>query len=166
MVTTGKGNIMNLARAPKMSTWIWHMSVPLTLLLSEKVMWSVGMLDVWSCPVPRRMGIFVNSPKNYYLSIVSFLRIPCLLTLHLTTSHLSTLIAADFIRMGNCLIDNYRLTRSLWGNLSWELCLWGMMVNWSNCHPLFGELTLGRVMQLPTVKQLYHVQSWKTHRKK
>lgn len=157
MVKTGKGNTMNHARAPKLSTWMWHMSVPLTLLLSKQVMWSVGMLDVWSCSVPRRMRIFVNSPENCYLSIASFSGVLFLLSLHLI-SHLSTLITSDLIRVGNWLIDNYRL--------AWELCLWGMMVNWSYCHPRFWELTLVIVNQLPSIKQLYHVQSWATHRKK
>lgn len=165
MVTTGKGNTVNHARAPKLSTWMWHMSVPLTLLLSKQVMWSVGMLDVWSCSVPRRMGIFVNSPENHYFSIATFSGVLFSLSLHLI-SHLSTLITSDLIRVGNWLIDNYRLARSRWGSLAWELCLWGMMVNWSYCHPLFWGLTLGIVKQLPSIKQLYRVQSRATHRKK
>ena len=123
------------------------------------------MIDVWSCSVPRRMGIFLNSPENHYLSIASFSGVLFLLSLHLIY-HLSTLITSDLIRVGNWLIDNYRLARSLWGSLAWELCLSGVMVNWSYCHPLLWELTLGIVKQLPGITQLYHVQNQAIHRKK
>lgn len=54
-VLTGKKNMMKHAKCPKMSTQMWYMSVPLQLL-SKQIMWSVWILDVWSCPVLRRMG--------------------------------------------------------------------------------------------------------------
>lgn len=140
-IVTGKENMMNHAKSPKMSTQVWYMSVSLILLLSKQVMWSLWILDVWSYPVLRRMGILWKSPVTIIFQIAFFLEVPFL--------------------VGSWLVDSYLLARSLWGNLACELCLWEKMVNRFYHHPLFGGIDyILRVKQLVSgVKQFHHVQN-------
>lgn len=88
IVVIGKENLTNHEKSPKMSTQMWYMSIPLTLLLSKQAMWSVWIVDVWSYPVLRRMEIFWKAPVTIIFQTAFSLGVPFLVGSWLNDSQL------------------------------------------------------------------------------
>lgn len=89
--------------------------------MSKQVMWSVWMLDVWSCPVPTGWVHYWTAPITGTFPWPSFQGFLFFLPhLYLLSSHLSTLVPADIMGGGTgegagLWTPSYRLARSLWG---------------------------------------------------